>query len=247
MVAAQTLLPVIGVPVQSKALNGLDSLLSIVQMPGGVPVATMAIGTAGATNAGLLAVAMLAVAASGRCARSCRAFRQEQARTDAGRAAAMTVQAAAQATSSDGRADSAGRDRRRARQRAARADVRDRARGAWAIACTRFRPDRDTPTGQVADGEVTAPYDDLDALRAFARGVQVVTFEFENVPAASVDAVAELVPVRPSGFVLHTAQHRAREKTFLAKAGSAGHAVRADRFGSGSRRRRSHASDVPPC
>jgi 5-(carboxyamino)imidazole ribonucleotide mutase len=60
MVAAQTLVPVIGVPVQSKALNGLDSLLSIVQMPGGVPVATMAIGSSGATNAGLLAVAMLA-------------------------------------------------------------------------------------------------------------------------------------------------------------------------------------------
>jgi 5-(carboxyamino)imidazole ribonucleotide mutase len=61
MVASQTLLPVIGVPVQSKALNGLDSLLSIVQMPGGVPVATMAIGGAGARNAALLAVAMLAV------------------------------------------------------------------------------------------------------------------------------------------------------------------------------------------
>ncbi|WP_216830192.1 5-(carboxyamino)imidazole ribonucleotide mutase [Alkalihalobacterium elongatum] len=55
MVAAKTILPVIGVPVQSKALNGLDSLLSIVQMPGGVPVATVAIGKAGATNAGLLA------------------------------------------------------------------------------------------------------------------------------------------------------------------------------------------------
>jgi 5-(carboxyamino)imidazole ribonucleotide mutase len=61
MVASQTLVPVIGVPVQSKALNGLDSLLSIVQMPGGVPVATMAIGGAGARNAALLAVAMLAV------------------------------------------------------------------------------------------------------------------------------------------------------------------------------------------
>jgi len=55
MVASKTNLPVIGVPVQSKALNGLDSLLSIVQMPGGVPVATVAIGQAGATNAGLLA------------------------------------------------------------------------------------------------------------------------------------------------------------------------------------------------
>ncbi|MFJ7737483.1 5-(carboxyamino)imidazole ribonucleotide mutase [Lysinibacillus sp. NPDC097287] len=59
MVAAKTTLPVIGVPVQSRALNGLDSLLSIVQMPGGVPVATVAIGKAGATNAGLLAVQIL--------------------------------------------------------------------------------------------------------------------------------------------------------------------------------------------
>lgn len=61
MVASKTLLPVIGVPVQSKALNGMDSLLSIVQMPGGVPVATMAIGKAGAVNAGLLAARFLAV------------------------------------------------------------------------------------------------------------------------------------------------------------------------------------------
>ena len=59
MVAAKTTLPVIGVPVQSKALSGLDSLLSIVQMPGGVPVATVAIGTSGAKNAGLLAVQIL--------------------------------------------------------------------------------------------------------------------------------------------------------------------------------------------
>jgi 5-(carboxyamino)imidazole ribonucleotide mutase len=60
MVAAHTVLPVIGVPVHSAALNGLDSLLSIVQMPKGVPVATVAIGPAGAANAGLLAVAILA-------------------------------------------------------------------------------------------------------------------------------------------------------------------------------------------
>src|SRR5947209_6590319 len=60
MVAAQTILPVLGVPVESAALKGLDSLLSIVQMPGGVPVGTLAIGKAGATNAALLAVAILA-------------------------------------------------------------------------------------------------------------------------------------------------------------------------------------------
>lgn len=78
MVAANTLLPVLGVPVQSKALNGLDSLLSIVQMPGGVPVGTMAIGKAGATNAALLAVSIL-----GNHDKALRArleqFRQEQA------------------------------------------------------------------------------------------------------------------------------------------------------------------------
>ncbi|MBQ6460187.1 MAG: 5-(carboxyamino)imidazole ribonucleotide mutase [Exiguobacterium sp.] len=61
MVAAKTTLPVIGVPVQSKALNGMDSLLSIVQMPAGVPVATVAIGKAGATNAGLLAAQILSI------------------------------------------------------------------------------------------------------------------------------------------------------------------------------------------
>ncbi len=60
MVASQTTLPVLGVPVQSRALSGLDSLLSIVQMPGGIPVATLAIGDAGAKNAGLLAVRILA-------------------------------------------------------------------------------------------------------------------------------------------------------------------------------------------
>jgi 5-(carboxyamino)imidazole ribonucleotide mutase len=77
MVASHTLVPVIGVPVQSRALQGLDSLLSIVQMPGGVPVATMAIGTAGATNAGLLAVSMLAVRRP-ELRERLRAFRQEQ-------------------------------------------------------------------------------------------------------------------------------------------------------------------------
>jgi 5-(carboxyamino)imidazole ribonucleotide mutase len=61
MVAAHTVVPVLGVPVQSKALQGLDSLLSIVQMPGGVPVGTMAIGPAGAKNAGLMAAAIAAV------------------------------------------------------------------------------------------------------------------------------------------------------------------------------------------
>src|SRR5690349_21846839 len=77
MAAAQTILPVLGVPVQSQALQGLDSLLSIVQMPGGVPVATLAIGKAGATNAGLLAVSILA-GSRPELRSEQRAFREEQ-------------------------------------------------------------------------------------------------------------------------------------------------------------------------
>jgi 5-(carboxyamino)imidazole ribonucleotide synthase len=80
-------------------------------------------------------------------------------------------------------------------------------------------PDSDTPTGQVADREYERAYDDLDAVREFARGVAVVTFEFENVPAESVEAAAALAPVRPSGSVLYTTQNRLREKNFLARNG----------------------------
>jgi 5-(carboxyamino)imidazole ribonucleotide mutase len=78
MVAAHTTLPVLGVPVQSAALNGLDSLLSIVQMPAGVPVGTLAIGRAGATNAGYLAISILAATRPDLRA-MLRAFRDEQA------------------------------------------------------------------------------------------------------------------------------------------------------------------------
>ncbi len=80
-------------------------------------------------------------------------------------------------------------------------------------------PDSDTPTGQVADEEINAAYDDLDAIASFARGVSVVTFEFENVPAATTAACERFAPVRPGGEVLHTTQHRLREKTFLRNIG----------------------------
>ena len=82
-----------------------------------------------------------------------------------------------------------------------------------------YSPDADSPTGQIADVEVVGAYDDLDALRAFAGRVDVVTFEFENVPSASVAAIAERALVRPSGAVLHVTQHRGREKGFLTRAG----------------------------
>lgn len=80
-------------------------------------------------------------------------------------------------------------------------------------------PADDTPTGQVADLEINAPYDDLDAVGAFARGVSVVTFEFENVSAAAAEAASRFAPVRPAGGVLHVTQHRLREKTYLSERG----------------------------
>lgn len=80
-------------------------------------------------------------------------------------------------------------------------------------------PDDDTPTGQVADVEIRAEYEDLDAVAEFARRVDVVTFEFENVPSATVERAARSVPIRPGGQVLHTVQNRIREKNFLHHAG----------------------------
>lgn len=80
-------------------------------------------------------------------------------------------------------------------------------------------PDDDTPTGQVADVEFASSYGDLDAVARFARQVDVVTFEFENVPAEIIEVVQQIVPVLPGGHVLHTTQHRLREKMFLQKIG----------------------------
>lgn len=82
-----------------------------------------------------------------------------------------------------------------------------------------FSPESGTPTGQVADIETSASYDDLYEVRTFAQSVDVVTFEFENVPSACVEAAAEFVDVFPKGEILHTTQNRLREKTFLSGGG----------------------------
>lgn len=82
-----------------------------------------------------------------------------------------------------------------------------------------FDPMQDAPAGQVADVEICAAYDDLDAARRFAAGVDVVTFEFENIPAETLRAIEGLKPVHPSPEVLHTCRHRLREKDFLSGKG----------------------------
>lgn len=80
-----------------------------------------------------------------------------------------------------------------------------------------YSPEEDSPTGHVADVEVSAAYDDLDRLREFARGLDVLTFEFENVPRAALDALESIVPVRPGAEALWVSQNREREKDFLRK------------------------------
>jgi 5-(carboxyamino)imidazole ribonucleotide synthase len=82
-----------------------------------------------------------------------------------------------------------------------------------------FSPDTDTPTGQVADFETSADYGDLEEVEKFARSVDVVTFEFENVPSRTVETAAQFSQVHPRGEILHTTQNRLREKTFLAENG----------------------------
>ena len=78
-----------------------------------------------------------------------------------------------------------------------------------------YSPVADSPAGQVADREWVGEYEDLARVREFAQGVEVVTFEFENIPSPTSAACAEYVPVRPDGHVLHVTQQRLREKTFL--------------------------------
>ena len=82
-----------------------------------------------------------------------------------------------------------------------------------------FSPEPNSPAGSVADAEHVADYTDLGAVTAFARQVDVVTLEFENVPVTALEAAAIYAPVRPGWRALYTAQHRLREKTFLAKQG----------------------------
>lgn len=82
-----------------------------------------------------------------------------------------------------------------------------------------YSPDSQTPAGQVSDKEIVAQYQDVEALERFAKEVDVVTIEFENIAVEALNALAGHVPVHPSPQVLHTSQNRLREKTFLAKAG----------------------------
>jgi 5-(carboxyamino)imidazole ribonucleotide synthase len=82
-----------------------------------------------------------------------------------------------------------------------------------------FSPEKETPAGQFADREVTGAYEDESAVREFAKGLDLLTFEFENIPRQTIDWCAAECEVRPASSILHTAQNRLREKDFLSGAG----------------------------
>ncbi len=82
-----------------------------------------------------------------------------------------------------------------------------------------FSPDKNTPTGQIADIEICADYLDLEQVKKFAEQVDVITYEFENVPSKTIEKAGEFATVHPKGEVLHTTQNRLREKTFLSANG----------------------------
>ena len=182
MTAAMTPLPVLGVPAPSKALNGLDSLLSIVQMPAGVPVATLAIGEAGARNAGLLAAQILAaLGCRGALARRIDDYRSRQTasvpwigrgrRSSQDGSRPMTTFPMAPGATI-GILGGGGQLGRMMAMAAAR----------LGFDTTILTPDADSPAARVAAHAIVAAYDDPTALRTLADLAQVITFEFENVP-----------------------------------------------------------------
>ena len=204
MLASKTSLPILGVPVSSRQLKGIDSLLSIVQMPAGIPVATFAIGEAGAINAALYAAAILALGDEA-LATKLTALRDAQTQRVLGLSLPDPL-------------DPAGRHARRAGRRAAGAHVR--APGPrHGLPRRRARARPRSPAGQVADHQIVASYDDPGALDQLAEQCAAITTEFENVPAPALERLAARLPVSPSPASVAVAQERAAEKDFLAGAG----------------------------
>ena len=194
MVAAKTTLPVIGVPVKSRALSGVDSLYSIVQMPGGVPVATMAIGEAGATNAALFALRLLSVEDQ-TIATALADFAEEQGKS----------QRSLQMSSSKTIGIIGGG------QLGQMMAISAIYMGHKVIA---LDPAADCPASRVAE-IIVAPYNDVDALRQLAERCDVLTYEFENVDADGLDAVVKDGQLPQGTDLLRISQNRIFEKGFL--------------------------------
>ena len=231
MIASKTTLPVLGVPVPSRHLAGQDSLYSIVQMPKGIPVATFAIGEAGAANAGLFAVSLLAGSDAGLAAQARRVPR-EAARAGGGDAAARRACDSRRGDRPDASGLLGGGQLGRMFTVAART---------LGYRVTVLDPDPLSPAAEFATGHLNTAYTDPASLDELARTCAAVTTEFENAPAEALDAIAARTVVRPSGASVAVAQDRRREKGFFAERGFPLGAWARDRLARGHRRARSRA------
>ena len=208
MVAAQTTLPVIGVPVRSHALSGWDSLLSIVQMPGGIPVATTAVGNSGATNAGLLAVSILSTTDE-RLAKALQDYRDSLRKRWLNPMPSLSEE-------TNGRIE-------RLMPGATIGIIGGGQLGRMMALSARYMgfrigvldPTPDCPAAQVADFQVTAEYDDIAAIRELAEKSDVLTYEFENVDADAIDQVRSLAAAPQGTDLLRVTQDRVNEKRFI--------------------------------
>ena len=214
MVASMTTLPVLGVPVESRALKGLDSLLSIAQMPGGVPVATFAIGEAGAKNAALHAAAILALsdAEAGQAAEGL-ARETDQVRGPKSRQVPQMseIKTLDRPVPPGGVIGIIGGGQlgRMLAMAAARLGLKT---------CI-YNDENHAPAFQVTPLQIAAPYDDRNMLTGFAQICDVITFEFENLPADAIAHLASLKPVRPGQRALEITQDRLSEKSFVQSLG----------------------------
>lgn len=205
MVAAKTTLPVIGVPVKTNALNGLDSLLSIVQMPGGVPVATVAIGKAGAVNAGLLAAQILSI--NDADVQQKLEQRREYIRKTSWKAViSLYKKLLPQSTIGIIGGGQLGKFMAiAAKNMGYRVAVLD--------------PTPNSPCGQVSDMEITARYDDLDAIKELAKVSDCITYEFENIDYEALTWLEQNAYLPQGSRLLAITQDRQTEKEAVANAG----------------------------
>ena len=213
MLAAKTLVPVLGVPVPATMLNGIDSLLSIVQMPKGAPVGTLAIGKPGAANAALFAAEILALTDDDLRARL-RAWREERREEvlgqeldgNDGEPASVTAILPGSTIGILGGGQLGRMTAMAARSLGYRIQVMD--------------PDPSCPARFVVDACFEGGWDDARVAADLARGCDVVTLEIEQVSIACLEAAAKYAPVRPGAGPMRIIQDRIAQKKWLAEHGA---------------------------
>eukprot|EP01120_Amphizonella_sp_Union-15-10_P000172 TRINITY_DN10211_c0_g1_i1.p1 TRINITY_DN10211_c0_g1~~TRINITY_DN10211_c0_g1_i1.p1 ORF type:complete len:551 (-),score=95.59 TRINITY_DN10211_c0_g1_i1:81-1733(-) len=230
MVSSLTTIPVLGVPIESRSLSGTDSLLSIVQMPAGVPVGTLAIGTSGAVNAALLAASILTLSPNNDLIdKNLENFRKNQTDLVKEIPEDKGIENFNQG-SNHVRPNNHNRNRQDplipprliigilGGGQLAKMIILDAAKLGYR--CCVFCPDVDSPSFDVAWDRVVADYDDLKALDDFRSRIDLVTYEFENVSLKAVEHLAKGgAKIHPSPKILSICQNRIEEKNFVNSVG----------------------------